>query len=102
MENELERIRAERKRNIQEQLQHQQMKQQLEIAKKTVLFKFMTKGARERLGSVRAVRPGVAEQIEIGLIQAVQMGQIKGQITEEMLKSMLAELSPKKDFRIRR
>jgi programmed cell death protein 5 len=98
MEEELNRIRAEKTKRLQEEMQ----RQQIEVVTKTVLFKFMTKEARERLSSVRSVRPEVAQQIELGLIQAVQMGQIRGQITDDMLKSMLSELSPKKDFKIRR
>jgi len=101
MEDEVERIRAEKMKRLEENLQEQQFRSQMEAAKKSVLFKFMTKDARERLGAVRSVKPEVAEQVELGLLQAVQMGQIKGQITDNMLKAMLNELNPKREFRIR-
>ncbi|MCD6547077.1 MAG: DNA-binding protein [Nanoarchaeota archaeon] len=77
-------------------------KQQMEIIKKAALLKFMTKAARERLNRVRMVKPHIAEQIENAILQAIQVGQIKGEITEAQLIDILNELTQKKKFRILR
>ena len=67
--------------------------------KKMILRKGMAPEARERLGRVRVANPEVADQAETVCIQLIQQGR---QVTEEMLKKILAKLNPRKEFRIRR
>nr|MDI6806782.1 DNA-binding protein [Candidatus Aenigmarchaeota archaeon] len=73
---------------------------QLEALKKEVLQKVLTKEARERLGRVKVVKPELASQIELYLLQLYQAGQIKGIITDEKLKMMLEQLASGKKFKI--
>ena len=83
--------------------QEELQKQQLELMKKKTLFKFVDKSARERLNRIRTVKPQLAERVEMALIQAIQMGQIKGQISDLQLKRILEEvIQEKKQFRITR
>ncbi len=77
-------------------------KQQMELIKKAATLKFMTKGARERLNRVKLIKPELAEKVEMALLQAIQMGQIKEQITESQIISILEEVSERKKFNIRR
>lgn len=73
----------------------------LEKLKKEILRKVLTKDALERLGRVRMANPALAGQLELTLVQAVQTGQARGQITDEQLKSILDTLTPtKKQTRI--
>jgi len=74
--------------------------QEFEILKKTVLRKVLTKEARERLGRIKLVKPELAAQIEIYLVQLYQSGQIKGIISDEQLKAILEKLSSKRSFRV--
>ena len=96
-----------RKRKLEELQRAQQnaanedfLNQQLEGVKKTVLQRCLTKEARERLGNVRVANPALAEQIEIALIEAAQVGQITEPVDDNRLKEILSRSTPKKGFKI--
>ena len=77
---------AELQKSQQNAVEQDFIHQQLEGAKKTVLQRFLTKEARERLATVKI---------------AAQAGQIQGQITEEQLREILNRASgSKKEFNI--
>lgn len=76
--------------------------QKFEKLKKDILRSILTKEAIERLGRVRMVKPQLAMQIELYLIQLYQAGKIKSSIDEEQLKTLLKSLRSKKGFRIRK
>ncbi len=76
---------------------------QAEAVKKTVMLKTLSKEAYERLGRIRAVKPDVASQIELYIMQLYQSGQLNTTISDEQLKKILEAISvKKKDFNIRR
>jgi programmed cell death protein 5 len=75
---------------------------QLEELKKTVRSRVMTKGAIERLGRLRMVKPELADQIELFIVQLYQQGQIKSMIDDSQLKEILEGITTKKDFNIRK
>jgi programmed cell death protein 5 len=75
--------------------------QQMEVVKKAALLKFMSKEARERLNRIKVVKPEIAEKIELALLQALQLGQIKEELSDEQLKQILQEVSQKKDFNLK-
>lgn len=75
---------------------------EIEAIKKIILNKLMTKEARERLGRIKLVKPQLASQLELYLIQLYQGGKIKNQITDEQLKAILEMLNPSKKFNIRK
>ncbi len=77
-----------------------QQVQQLEKLKKVVMKKILTKEALERLGRVRVVKPQLAMQLELYLMQLYQTGQIKGVIDDSKLKKILGSLVKKKKFKI--
>lgn len=77
-----------------------QQVQELERLKKIVLRKILTKEALERLGRVRLVKPQLAAQLELYLMQLYQSGQIKTTIDDSKLKSILDSLTTKKKFKI--
>lgn len=76
--------------------------QQLEKLKKVVMKKILTKEALERLGRVRVVKPQLAMQLELYLMQLYQAGQIKTVIDDSKLKMILNSLVKKKKFKIKR
>ncbi len=67
-----------------------------EALKKEMLRKILTKDALERLGRVKLVNPALAAQLESYLLQLYQMGQIKREIDDEMLKKILSSFTSKK------
>ena len=74
----------------------------IEQLKKMILQNILTKGARERLGRVKLVKPEIALQIELYLIQLYKSGKIGSQITEEQLKDILEMLGSGKKFTIKK
>lgn len=84
-----------------EQITAEQMKQ-IEDMKKIIMKKILSKAAVERLGRIRLVKPDLAAQLELYLIQLYQSGKLKTQLSDEQLKSILDALTTKKEFRIRK
>ena len=76
--------------------------QQFEAMKKTLIRKLLTKDAIERMGRIKIVKPELAEQLELYLIQLYQSGEIKNVINDKQLKELLNLLVTKKEFKIRR
>ena len=74
--------------------------ERVESLKKTLLQNILTKEARERLNRVRIVKPELAMQIELYLIQMYQAGKITTQLTDDQLKDILNMLSSEKKFNI--
>jgi programmed cell death protein 5 len=82
----------------------QQMEQlkQLEKLKKVVMNKILTKKALERMGRVKLVKPELATQLELYLMQIYQSGQIKKVIDDEQLKKILNSITSKKRYNLKR
>ena len=76
--------------------------QQMEIMKKAVLKKILTKEATERLGRIKLVKPEIANQLELYLVQLYQSGKIGNMITDDQLKTILEQIATKQKFRILR
>ena len=74
--------------------------QQIEAMKKTILKKVLTKEATERLGRIKLVKPEIANQLELYLVQLYQSGKIGNMITDEQLKTILEQIATKQKFRI--
>ncbi len=77
-----------------------QKMQQLEAMKKIILKKVLTKEATERLGRIKLVKPEIANQLELYLVQLYQSGKIGAMITDEQLKTILEQIATKQKFRI--
>lgn len=74
--------------------------QKMEVMKKAVLKKILTKEATERLGRIKLVKPEIANQLELYLVQLYQTGKIASVITDEQLKMILEQIATKQKFRI--
>ncbi|MEM5878695.1 MAG: DNA-binding protein [Candidatus Aenigmatarchaeota archaeon] len=75
---------------------------EIEILKKTTLGKILSKDATERLSRLKLVKPDMANQLELYLVQLYQNGQIKKVINDDQLKNILTQISQKTEFKIRR
>lgn len=73
-----------------------------EVRRQEILRTILTPEARERLSNIRLVRPEIARAVEDRLIALALQGRISRPITDEELKSILAEIyeRTRKDFRI--
>jgi programmed cell death protein 5 len=74
--------------------------QKLEEMKKIVLKKILSKDAIERLGRIRLVKPELASQLELYLVQLYQSGKLKSQVSDDQIKLMLEALTSKREFKI--
>jgi programmed cell death protein 5 len=74
--------------------------QKIEQIKKMILRNVLTKGARERLNRIKLVKPELAMQLELYLVQLYQSGKLRGQMTDEQLKDILQMLTSEKNFKI--
>ena len=108
-EEELEKIREQKKKQLQEQQGEGQeeameaQRQEAEAQKKAILRQHLSDGARKRLNTVKMSKPDVGEKVEQQIIALAQSGRIQGQIDEEKMKQLLKELTPdSKSFDIKR
>jgi programmed cell death protein 5 len=84
---------------VNEEISLEELKK-MEEMKKVILKKILSKGAAERLARVKLVKPELANEIELYLIQLYQAGKINEEISEEQIKLILERLSGRKRFRI--
>jgi programmed cell death protein 5 len=68
-----------------------QSQRQLDVLKKQLFMRLLTKEARSRLANIKLANPELAEQLEIALIQALQSGKI-AQIDEQTLITLIKRL----------
>jgi len=76
------------------------VQRQLESAKKSVIQKFLTPEARQRLANIRAIKPAFADTVENALLDASQSGMLKGQIGEMEFKQFLDQITPQPKFKL--
>lgn len=104
----LQRLRERRLLELQEQQRQaeelRQAREEAEIQKQALLRRALTPEARQRLTNIKMVRPEYAEQLEVQLIQLAQSRRVPLPVTDEMLKSLLAQIQSqqRRDIRIRR
>ncbi|MBD3155739.1 MAG: hypothetical protein GF368_03735 [Candidatus Aenigmarchaeota archaeon] len=71
--------------------------QEIEQMKKTIVRKILTKDAIQRMGRIKLVKPELANQLELYLVQLYQSGEIKQMIDDKQLKELLNLLTNKKN-----
>ena len=111
MAEDIEEIRKRKLMELQKRLAEQQKAQEeaarqqaeLEAQIQAILRRILTPEARERLSRVKLVRPELAQQVELILVQLYQTGQIRERIDDVKLKKILAQIDARtrREFRIR-
>jgi programmed cell death protein 5 len=95
-EDELDEIRQRKLAALREQAMQQQVDEQraaeAESQKETILRQILTPEARSRLTNIKMVKPQLADQIEMQLIQLASAGRLKGRVTDEQLKTLLMQI----------
>lgn len=74
--------------------------ERIEQLKNMLLRQILTKEAKERLARVKIVKPDLALQLELYLVQLYQTGKIRGKVTDEQLRTILEALASEKKFKI--
>lgn len=96
---ELEAIRQKKLAELQNQAAQQQAQEQqtaeVDAQKDAVLRQILSPEARARLTNIKMVKPQMAEQIEMQLIQLAGSGRLKGRVTDDQLKGLLLQLQGK-------
>ncbi|MFQ6123132.1 MAG: DNA-binding protein [Candidatus Heimdallarchaeota archaeon] len=99
-DSELEKIRAKKLQELQQQAleeqRREQLKAEIEAQKNTILSQILTTEARQRLANVKMIRPELAESIELQLIQLAQSGRLNSKVTDQQLKRTLKQISQRK------
>jgi len=97
---ELEEIRKRKLLELQRQLYEAEReeiaRQQYEMQKDAILRQLLTADARSRLTNLKMVKPELAEQIELQLINLAQAGRIRSPLTDDQLKALLKKLVGKR------
>ncbi len=89
----------------QQKAQEEAIKQEMELEAQldAIMRRILTPEARERLGRVKLVKPELARQVELVLVQLYQAGQIAEPIDDAKLKRILAQIDARtrRDFKIK-
>ncbi|MHA2059918.1 MAG: DNA-binding protein [Candidatus Ranarchaeia archaeon] len=97
---ELENIRKKREAEIRQQIAEAQRqdesKQEFEMQKQQAMRQILTPEARDRLNNIKLVKPELAQQIELQLIQLAQSGRLQAKIDDKQLKALLGQISSQK------
>lgn len=86
--------------NIQQQMAEEQQAREIQAQIKKVMTTLLSKEAQERISNIRTVKPDLAIQVEIYLLQMFQAGRLRPIVTDAQLKAMLDQLIKKKETKI--
>ncbi|MCX6776367.1 MAG: DNA-binding protein [Candidatus Micrarchaeota archaeon] len=89
-----------RNKELRGRLQKYQQARELEMQKKFALKYIVDAQAYERLMNVRLANSALYDQIVSLLIYLYQNKQVKGKVTDEQLKEILAKLTARKESEI--
>jgi programmed cell death protein 5 len=97
---ELEELRKRKlsalRRQTFDERQETQTQQQLEMQKQALLRSILSPEARQRLTTLKMVRPEFTEQLELQLIQLAQQGKIPIPLSDGQLRQILTQLQSRK------
>jgi len=98
-------IELQKKYLEQQKAQEEAIKQEMELEAQldAIMRRILTPEARERLGRVKLVKPELARQVELVLVQLYQAGQIREPVDDAKLKRILAQIDERtrRDYRIK-
>ncbi|MFW9910933.1 MAG: DNA-binding protein [Candidatus Thorarchaeota archaeon] len=94
---ELDEIRRRKLASLREEALEEQAREhqiaEAQAQKEAILRQILTPEARSRLTNIRMVKPQVAEQIEMQLIQLASSGRLRARVTDEQLKKLLQQVT---------
>ena len=102
-DDDLQKLKEQRLLEMQRQGTNDNAKTKIDKEKQDALRVILTPEARQRLTNIKLVRPELAEQLELQLIQLAQTGRINIPMKDEQLRQILGKFTERKrDTTIRR
>jgi len=106
-EDEMEELRRRKLEQMQRQMAQQNIaenqQRDFEAKKYEIMRKILSQEGRQRLENIRMVKPQLAEQIELQLIQLAQAGRLKGPLSDADFVKILKQITgQKKEFSIKK
>ncbi len=98
---ELEEIRKRKMAELQARAAEEEARRRAEAEKASILRVVLTPEARQRLANIKITRPAIAEAVENYIINLARSGNLRSQITDEVLREILQRVTPpKRDTKI--
>jgi programmed cell death protein 5 len=102
---ELEEIRRrkleEYRKRLEETYDEERKRREFESKKEEILRKILTPEARNRINTVKLVKPELINQLELQLIQLAMAGKIKEPLTDEQVKELLRSIQTTRELRFK-
>ena len=95
-DDDLQKLKEQRLLEMQRQGTNDNAKTKIDKEKQEALRVILTPEARQRLTNIKLVRPELAEQLELQLIQLSQTGRINIPMKDEQLRQILAKFTERK------
>ena len=95
-DDDLQKLKEQRLLEMQRQGTNDNAKTKIDKEKQDALRVILTPEARQRLTNIKLVRPELAEQLELQLIQLSQTGRINIPMNDEQLRQILAKFTERK------
>jgi programmed cell death protein 5 len=102
---ELEEIRRrkleEYRKRLEESYYEERKRKEFELKKEEILRKILTPEARNRINTVKLVKPELINQLELQLMQLALAGKIKEPLTDEQVKELLRSIQTTRELRFK-
>ncbi|MDT7865147.1 MAG: DNA-binding protein [Thermoproteota archaeon] len=102
---ELEEIRRrkleEYRKRLEESYEEERRRREFELKKEEILRKILTPEARNRINTVKLVKPELINQLELQLMQLALAGKIKEPLTDEQVKELLRSIQTTRELRFK-
>jgi programmed cell death protein 5 len=102
---ELEEIRRrkleEHRKRLEESYDEERKRREFELKKEEILRKILTPEARNRINTVKLVKPELINQLELQLMQLALAGKIKEPLTDEQIKELLRSIQTTRELRFK-
>jgi programmed cell death protein 5 len=102
---ELEEIRRrkleEYRKRLEESYDEERKRREFELKKEEILRKILTPEARNRINTVKLVKPELINQLELQLMQLALAGKIKEPLTDEQIKELLRSIQTTSELRFK-
>jgi programmed cell death protein 5 len=102
---ELEEIRRrkleEYRKRLEESYDEERKRREFELKKEEILRKILTPEARNRINTVKLVKPELINQLELQLMQLALAGKIKEPLTDEQVKELLRSIQTTRELRFK-
>ena len=102
---ELEEIRRrkleEYRKRLEESYEEERRRREFELKKEEILRKILTPEARNRINTVKLVKPELINQLELQLMQLALAGKIKEPLTDEQVKELLRYIQTTRELRFK-